>query len=281
MQTVSTIKEVRGVIAGWRDGGERVAFVPTMGNLHEGHLALVRRAAQLAGRVVVSIFVNPLQFGPSEDFNAYPRTPEEDGRKLRDAGLDLLFMPPEGEIYPRGQPLTRVEVQGLSSILCGAFRPGHFAGVATVVAKLLNIVQPDLALFGEKDYQQLVVIRRMVADLCMPVEIVGVATVREPDGLALSSRNQYLTPEERRRAPVVYRSLCMAGEALRRGGRDCASIETEGTQMLSAAGLRPEYFSVRRAADLEPPGAGDRELVILAAAWLGRARLIDNLPLSI
>ncbi|MDE2089581.1 MAG: 4-phosphopantoate--beta-alanine ligase, partial [Gammaproteobacteria bacterium] len=145
MQTVSTIKEVRSVIAGWRDRGERVAFVPTMGNLHEGHLALVHRAAQLARRVVASIFVNPLQFGPSEDFNAYPRTPEEDGRKLRDAGLDLLFMPPAEEIYPHGQPLTRVEVQGLSSILCGAFRPGHFAGVATVVAKLLNVVQPDLA----------------------------------------------------------------------------------------------------------------------------------------
>lgn len=278
MQTVQTITEVRGRIALWRNQGQRIAFVPTMGNLHAGHMHLVRQAGQLADRVVVSIFVNPTQFGVNEDFASYPRTLAEDSLKLAENGAHLLFTPGVSEVYPRGiGNTTRVEVPGLSHILCGACRPGHFAGVATVVSILLNIVQPDMALFGEKDYQQLLVIRRMVADLCMPVQVLGVPTVREPDGLAMSSRNGYLSVEERARASRLYQALCEARDRIAGGETDLAVIETGAAQALTGAGFRVDYFSVRRADDLEPPAPGDRTLMILAAAWLGKARLIDNL----
>jgi pantoate--beta-alanine ligase len=250
-----------------------------MGNLHAGHLALIGAARAQATRVVASIFVNPLQFGPTEDLDAYPRTFEQDRIGLESARCHLLFAPRVETLYPRGLGAqTRVEVPGLSEILCGASRPGHFRGVATVVCKLFNMVQPDLALFGEKDFQQLLVVRRMVEDLAMPIEVQGVETVREPDGLAMSSRNGYLSPEERERAPALYRALARARDALIDGATP-EVVEQEAEDALRAAGLAPDYVQVRRADDLEPPGDQDLDLVILAAAQLGRARLIDNLRL--
>ncbi|HKJ76985.1 MAG TPA: pantoate--beta-alanine ligase [Gammaproteobacteria bacterium] len=281
MQVLTTIAETRRQVRAWRARGERVAFVPTMGNLHRGHLALVEQAEGLAERVVVSVFVNPLQFGEGEDFDAYPRTLERDRQAIEALGVDLLFAPNESEIYPHGREgVTRVEVPGISDQLCGAFRPGHFTGVATVVAKLFHAVEPDVAVFGEKDYQQLVVIRRMVAELDLPVEVVAGPTVREADGLALSSRNAYLTDAERATAPRLYAVLQEAGEKLAAGAPDVESLEREAAQSLAAAGFEPEYFSVRRATDLAPPGPADTGLVVLAAARLGRARLIDNLRVS-
>ena len=282
MQTVESIVDLRRQIAAWRHAGERIALVPTMGNLHVGHLELVRQARQQADRVVVSIFVNPLQFGAGEDFDSYPRTLEADAAQLEQAGTDLLFAPPVGEVNPRPQAeQVTGTLPGLSDILCGASRPGHFSGVATVVCKLFNMVQPDLALFGEKDFQQLLVIRRMTEDFCLPVEIQGVPTVREQDGLARSSRNGYLTPEERSRAPALYRVLCEAAQAIQAGNGDYVALETAATEKLEAAGFGPDYFSIRRASDLALPETADKDLVILAAAQLGKARLIDNLRLSL
>jgi pantoate--beta-alanine ligase len=249
-----------------------------MGNLHQGHLTLVREARRRAPRVVVSIFVNPMQFGPKEDYASYPRTLEQDAVMLTEEGVDLLFAPDVATVYPSGQDAqTRVEVPGLSHILCGAARPGHFAGVATVVCKLLNMVQPDLALFGEKDFQQLTVLRRMVVDLCMPVDVLGVATVREPDGLAMSSRNQYLDHQQRQVAPILYRTLTRLARRVRAGERDFRRLEQEAGGILAEAGFIPDYVSIRRLADLAQGAPDDRELVVLAAAWLGPARLIDNL----
>ena len=273
---VERVAELRDQVRRWRAAGERIAFVPTMGNLHAGHLRLVHAGRARAERVVVSIFVNPLQFGPSDDLDAYPRTLDADRRQLAAIGCDLLFTPSVLEVYPHGQDShTRVEVPGISDILCGASRPGHFVGVATVVCKLLNMVQPDVALFGEKDFQQLLVIRRLVADLALPVEIVGVPTARESDGLAMSSRNGYLTPAERALAPALYQVLNATAEALR-AGESVERAEQTGLAALAAAGLRPDYLCLRRVTDLAAAGSEDRSLVILAAAYLGRARLIDN-----
>jgi len=278
MDTVTTIASVREHVRRWRNEGRRTAFVPTMGNLHAGHVSLIETARSHGDRFVASIFVNPMQFGPNEDFAHYPRTPAQDARMLSDAGCDLMFMPDVAEIYPNGsERATRVEVPGLSSVLDGEFRPGHFEGVATVVAKLFHIVEPDVAVFGEKDFQQLTVIRRMAADLCMPISIIAAATVREPDGLAMSSRNQYLTDEERRTAPVIHQTLLAAVERLRAGDRDFAGIERTGITTLERGGFRPDYFAVRRADDLSSPEGNSRHLVVLTAARLGRARLIDNL----
>ncbi len=280
MDTVTTIAAVHEHVRRWRGEGRRIAFVPTMGNLHAGHVSLIEMARRHGDRFIASIFVNPMQFGPNEDFAHYPRTPAQDARMLTGAGCDLMFMPDVLEIYPNGsERATRVDVPGLSSILDGEFRPGHFEGVATVVAKLFHIVEPDIAVFGEKDFQQLTIIRRMVADLCMPVAIVAAPTVREPDGLAMSSRNQYLTDDERRQAPLIHQLLSAAVERLRKGDRDFAAIERNGLQALERAGFRPDYFSVRRADDLSTPDANTRHLVVLVAARLGRARLIDNLQL--
>ena len=281
MQIVTTIEAVRTRVRAWRGAGERIAFVPTMGNLHAGHGSLLTLARERAARVIASVFVNPTQFGPSEDFAAYPRTLAEDERLLREARCDLLFAPPVEEIYPDGgtQP-TIVIVRGLSDILCGPFRPGHFEGVATVVAKLFGIVQPDMAVFGLKDYQQYMVIRRMTLDLALPVQVVGAPTVRGPDGLALSSRNRYLDADERARAVAIHHALRHAVEALRAGNRDFTALERQGWMALEQAGLKPEYFSILAAADLTAPVAGDAELIALAAVRLGRARLIDNLRVS-
>lgn len=261
----------------WRRKGERIAFVPTMGNLHAGHGSLVRRASQLAEHVIVSVFVNPLQFGPNEDFDAYPRTPEEDRNLLRSLRVEVLFAPEVDDIYPRGQDTTaRVHVPGLEDILCGAFRPGHFMGVATVVTKLLNLVQPDVALFGEKDFQQLMIIRRAAIDLCMPVEIVGVETTREPDGLAMSSRNRYLSPEQRAVAPHIFAALDRTRQAIESGATDYAALEQAGIESLKNVGFRPDYFAIRDANTLQLPNGESSDLVVLTAARIGRARLIDN-----
>jgi pantoate--beta-alanine ligase len=278
--TINEISELRSRVEAWRRGGN-VAFVPTMGNLHAGHISLVQEAREIADRVVVSIFVNPMQFGEGEDFDSYPRTLETDSRMLEAVGTDLLFAPPVQVMYPKPAPeQTRVEVPGLSGLLCGACRPGHFVGVATVVCKLFNMVQPDIALFGNKDFQQLMVIRRMVEDLAMPVKIVGVETVRESDGLAMSSRNGYLTPEERATAPVLYRVLRGMAEKLRDGNDDYAGLEAQAARELYENGFRTDYVAIRRAADLLEPAPGEAELVILGAANLGNARLIDNIEVA-
>lgn len=282
MQILTRIDELRELLTGWRLERESIAFVPTMGNLHMGHASLIAAAHLHARRVVASVFVNPLQFGPSEDYTAYPRTPEDDAELLRSHGVHALFMPTVEEMYPDGKAgSTIVDVPDLSGILCGAFRPGHFQGVATVVTKLLNIVQPNVAIFGEKDYQQLTVIRRVVEDLNIPVHIIGAPTVRADDGLALSSRNRYLTPDERSAAPAVYRALDRARQRLQAHDTDIAAIEREGMTALQQAGLKAEYFEVRTADRLATPTVEDRDLVVLAAGRLGRARLIDNLRFRI
>ncbi|MCW5573041.1 MAG: pantoate--beta-alanine ligase [Steroidobacteraceae bacterium] len=281
MDTLATVAELRARVREWRREGARVAFVPTMGNLHAGHISLIELARRHGDRFVASIFVNPMQFGPNEDFAHYPRTPGRDAGMLAAAGCDLMFMPDVHEMYgPGATPPTRVEVPEISSVLCGQFRPGHFEGVATVVAKLFNIVQPDVAVFGEKDFQQLVVIRRMVADLCFPITILGAPTVREADGLAMSSRNQYLGDEERRIAPAIHRALLAATHAIGSGSADLDAIERDGAAALAAHGLQVDYFAVRRRLDLRVPVADDRELVVLTAARLGKARLIDNLQVD-
>jgi pantoate--beta-alanine ligase len=280
MELIEELNILRRRVRTWRAAGDHIALVPTMGNLHRGHLRLVQEARAYAQRTVVSIFVNPMQFGPQEDFAAYPRTLASDRELLEAEGCDLLFAPSMATVYPRPMnEQTRVEVPGVSDILCGAARPGHFAGVATVVCKLFNMVQPDLAVFGEKDFQQLLVIRRMTEDLCLPVGILGVPTVREADGLALSSRNGYLSPEERARAPALRRALERAAEALVAGQAE-SEVEQRAVEELEDAGLTPDYVSVRCAADLAHPEPTDAALVVLAAARLGKARLIDNLRVS-
>lgn len=283
MQTIHTLTELRAQVATWRRSGEQVAFVPTMGNLHQGHISLVERARECAPRAVASIFVNPLQFGPNEDYTGYPRTLDEDSRQLQAAGLDLLFAPNLDDVYPRPlEEMTQVTVPGLTTVLCGASRPAHFCGVTTVVAKLFNMVQPDIAVFGEKDWQQLVVIRRMAADLDMPIQISGVTTVREADGLAMSSRNGYLSAEQRAVAPALYATLQVTAEHWRHGKQDFAVLEKEAKAQLTAVGFQPDYFEIRHAETLLRPRPEDApaDLRIFAAAWLGRARLIDNLAVS-
>jgi pantoate--beta-alanine ligase len=270
------VAPLRAQVAAWRAAGERVVLVPTMGALHAGHLALVARARELGRRTVASIFVNPTQFGPTEDFSRYPRDTETDLALLAEAGADAAYLPDVATMYPPGFS-TRVEVEEVSQGLCGAFRPGHFSGVATVVTKLLNQVQPDIALFGEKDYQQLLVIRRAVRDLDLPVEIQGVPTLREADGLALSSRNRYLSPEERRAAPRLHAVLASIAHGLA-AGAEAGPLLAEGRAELEAAGFGPvQYLEVRDAETLAPLKRADRPVRILAAAYLGRTRLIDNL----
>jgi len=275
MQIIHRVAELRARLA--RE--ESIAFVPTMGNLHEGHLDLVRRARQRGTRVVVSIFVNPLQFGPNEDFDSYPRTLEADCAKLQ--GLaDVVFAPSVAGMYPEKQTLF-VEPPPIADELCGAFRPGHFRGMATVVLKLLNLVQPQVALFGKKDYQQLAIIRQMVSQFNLPVTLIGGETVRAADGVALSSRNQYLSPAERTEAAFLYRTLTEAAAALHAGDKDHAAIEQKAAQALASHGWQVEYVSIRAQAGLGKPQPGERALVILAAARLGAPRLIDNIEVCL
>lgn len=279
MQIVETLSDLRAQISAWRDQQLRIAFVPTMGNLHQGHLSLVQRAQDIADKVVVSIFVNPLQFDDKADLQAYPRTLQQDIHQLSGIHCDLLFTPSAALIYPRGMAdQTKVAVPGVDDKLCGKMRPGHFDGVATVVTKLFNLVQADVALFGEKDYQQLLMIRRMVDDLNLMIDIVAVPTCREQDGLAMSSRNRYLSVAERAIAPQLHQCLLDLAQALQAGASDWSQLLQAGLQQLETAGFTPEYLEICRANDLQPAIAGtDSQLRILAAARLGQARLIDNI----
>lgn len=280
MHTLQAINELRHALAAHRRAGARIALVPTMGNLHAGHMALVERARARADIVVASLFVNPMQFGPNEDLDAYPRTLKADQTKLRDTGCDLLFTPTSQMLYPAGlEAHTRVQVPGVGDTLCGRARPGHFDGVSTVVTILFNLVQPDIAFFGEKDYQQLAVIRKLVADLHLPIEIVGVPTQRAEDGLALSSRNGYLSAEQRAVAPALYRTLLAAKAALERGD-PAPKVIDDATRYLAEAGFTPDYVELA-GADLGPVTPATREAVLLAAARLGPARLIDNIAVTL
>lgn len=281
MKVIATSDELRAAVGAFRAAGEKIALVPTMGNLHDGHARLVARGRELARRVIVSSFVNPLQFGPNEDFARYPRTPEDDRQLLERLGVDIVYTPQVDDIYPFGlTDAVRVEVPQLSVILEGEHRPGHFTGVATVVAKLLLLVGADYAVFGEKDFQQLAIISRMAEDLFIPTRIIRLPTVRDTDGLAMSSRNRYLTAEERQVAPRLYAVLSRAREEIIAGNGDYPAIEDRARTELAAHGFRPDYVQVRTAATLTEPRPGDSDLVILAAAWLGRARLIDNVRVS-
>ena len=281
MRTVHTLKELRTILRGYRQQDKTIALVPTMGNLHEGHISLVRKAAESADVVVTSIFVNPMQFGAGEDLESYPRTLTDDQNKLSSAGNTLVFAPPVEEVYPDGlAEHTQVQVPDITEGHCGASRPGHFTGVATVVTMLFNMVQPNVAVFGEKDFQQLAVIRKLVRDLRIPVDIIGGPTVREDDGLAKSSRNGYLTPEQRQIAPALYRTLQETAEKLAQGRSDFQTLEQEAKQSLQEAGMRPDYFNIVNSHTLRPASTDDSSITLLAAAFLGNTRLIDNLTIS-
>jgi pantoate--beta-alanine ligase len=278
MNTVKNLQQLRAAISRARSEGKRIAFVPTMGNLHAGHIALIQHATERADFVVASIFVNPLQFGANEDLDSYPRTLVADQSKLLEAGCNLLFTPDAQDMYPQGMAQqTIVSVPGVSTGLCGGSRPGHFDGVATIVCKLLNMVQPDIALFGEKDFQQLAVIRKMVADLNMPVQIFGVPIVRDHDGLALSSRNGYLSAQQRAAAPALQQCLQALKAQIKNGRRDYAMLFEQFDTDLQAAGFRLDYVELRDALSLQPAEVDSTQLVLLAAAYLGSTRLIDNL----
>ncbi len=282
MQQVQTPENLRSAVRKYRQSGQSVGFVPTMGNLHEGHLALVRYAKDAADSVVVSIFVNPLQFDQADDLEAYPKTLEEDVRQLEALDVDLLFVPEVGDLYPNDMTtVARVEVPGISERLEGATRVGHFTGVATVVAKLFNLVQPDIAVFGEKDYQQLAVIHKMVKELNFPIEVLSIPTVRESSGLAMSSRNNYLSEEQRWQAAGLNRILHQLADSIQSGERNYRELEANGAEMLLKDGFRPDYLEVCHGETLVPASDKDDSLILLAAAWLGPARLIDNVSLSL
>ncbi|TKG03591.1 pantoate--beta-alanine ligase [Vibrio sp. F13] len=282
MQTFAEIAALREQIKQFKRDGRTVAFVPTMGNLHEGHLTLVKKARELADIVVVSIFVNPMQFDRADDLNNYPRTLEADLSKLTGEGVELVFTPTPEVMYPDGlDKQTFVEVPGISHMLEGASRPGHFRGVSTIVTKLFNIVQPDFACFGEKDFQQLAVIRQMTTDLALDIEVVGVATVREMDGLAMSSRNSNLTIDERQRAPVLARTMRWISSAIRGGRDDYASVIEDATDQLRAADLQPDKIFICDAKTLQAITSESTQAVILMSAFLGKTRLIDNQVLDL
>ena len=277
MIIIETLPMLRQQIRRWRQEGKRIALVPTMGNLHDGHMTLVDEARARADVVVVSIFVNPMQFDRPDDLARYPRTLQEDSEKLTRRGVDLVFAPAPAAVYPQGlEQQTYVDVPGISSILEGASRPGHFRGVSTIVSKLFNLVQPDLACFGEKDYQQLALIRKMVADMGYDIDIVGVPTVRAKDGLALSSRNGYLTAEERKIAPQLSKIMNALAQQLANGERHLETLLEQTAEQLRAAGFTPDELFIRDADSLQPLTVDSQRAVVLMAAWLGKARLIDN-----
>ncbi|GAB3483914.1 pantoate--beta-alanine ligase [Marinomonas epiphytica] len=282
MKTFHTTKELRSALKVERLQDKRIVFVPTMGNLHDGHMSLIRRATKEGDVIVSSIFVNPMQFSANEDLERYPKTLKEDQQLLEENGCHYLFAPDALEMYPDGKrSQTQIEVTGISDILCGSSRPGHFVGVSTVVTKLFNIVQPDCAIFGNKDYQQLKVIENMVRDLSSSIQIIGVDTARNHDGLAMSSRNGYLTKEERHIAPAMYQTLLWAKEALITNSASHEDIRKQAQQKLEAAGFRRDYFEIRAQHNLQIPSEEEKRLVILAAAYLGSARLIDNVRLEL
>ncbi|CCQ11441.1 Pantoate--beta-alanine ligase [Pseudoalteromonas luteoviolacea B = ATCC 29581] len=282
MQTISEIKSLRSQIKAWRQQGLSIAFVPTMGNLHAGHFSLVEKAKTLADKVVVSIFVNPMQFGKNEDLDKYPRTLSDDQRGLAELNTDMVFTPSVEVIYPHGlETQAYVDVPSVSQGFCGASRPGHFVGVATIVTKLFNLVQPDFACFGEKDFQQLAVIRTMVKDLSMPIEIIGVPTKRESNGLAMSSRNGYLTIEEKSTAAILYKTLSDTAMAISTGDRRFDTLIEQAKQAIEAKGLKIDYFGIAERDSLQPAQPTDHHFVILVAAFLGSVRLIDNIQVNI
>lgn len=281
MQIFHTIKGLRESLIQARQKGLRIGFVPTMGNLHQAHIELIKRAQQTSDVVVCSIFVNGLQFGLNEDWDKYPRTFDADCAKLRDAGCDMLFHPDDNEMYPNGlDSQTRVICSTMTDVLCGASRPGHFEGVTTVVTKLFNIVQPDEAIFGIKDYQQLAVIRRMVEDLCVPIDIIEAPIHREPDGLAMSSRNGYITAEERPKANQLHQSLNWIAEQIKSGKRDFLALEAKAKQQIEAAGFKTDYITVCNSKTLEMAAVDDKHITVLGAMFTESARLIDNVSLS-
>ena len=278
MKVITTKNEMKALSDSFHQRDEHIAFVPTMGNLHPGHMQLVEKAETLAPKTIASIFVNPLQFGQNEDLDSYPRTMERDQQLLELGDVDILFSPTREEIYPDETSNKEViEFPGLSDVLCGASRPGHFSGVAVVVKHLFETVQPDVAVFGEKDYQQVLVIKKLVQEYKLPVEIVTVPTQRETDGLAMSSRNGYLSEQERQTAPLLYQTLCQARDQVKAKAGCFSAIEQQASEVLTKAGFKPDYFSIRHADDLSEPNEGETRLVILAAAWLGKTRLIDNI----
>ena len=282
MITLHTIAELRSALNKERAQGKRIGFVPTMGNLHDGHLQLIEQAKATSDIVVSSIFVNPLQFGAGEDLEKYPRTLAEDKEKLESKGCDYLFTPPDSEVYPNGREAqTQVEVPEISNLYCGASRPGHFRGVATVVCKLFGMVQPDTAIFGEKDFQQLMVIRRMTEDLSLPVEIQGSPIARDPHGLALSSRNGYLNEQQLETARTLNKTLRDAAQQIMAGNKEFSALEEAAQSTLEKAGFKRDYYAICRQYDLQPANHTDKELVILAAAYLGPARLIDNIQIQL
>ena len=282
MIVVNTKEELNEQLAEWRLEGDHVALVPTMGNLHAGHVSLVELARENAERVVVSIFVNPTQFGEDEDYEQYPRTLEKDTRRLKTISADLIFAPSEETIYPFGlENATAISVPRITENFCGKTRPGHFDGVTGVVSRLFGIIRPDVAVFGQKDYQQQLVIRHMALDLNLPIKIITGETVRDDDGLALSSRNQYLNDDERVIAPLLHKQLLTVGAKLQSGARNFEELEAESAGILSSAGFDVEYFAIRRAQNLEIPDRDCDELVVLVAAQLGNARLIDNTVVTI
>lgn len=282
MQIITTKEALHEQLDEWRQQGDHVALVATMGNLHAGHISLVELAREHAERVVVSVYVNPTQFSPDEDFDEYPRTLERDTMRLKKIGADVLFVPDDSEVYPFGHDCaTIVAVPGLTENFCGASRPGHFTGVTTVVARLFAIIQPDVAVFGQKDYQQQIVIRYMTEDLGLPIRIITAPTVREEDGLAMSSRNHYLSDDERVIAPSLHRIIDAIGQQLSDGNREFEEMEAAGAAELKAAGFEIEYLAIRRAENLAAPNRDCDELVVLAAVNLGKARLIDNVVVSI
>lgn len=282
MLTTGETEELREHLKDWRAAGDHIALVPTMGNLHQGHVSLIQLAKEHAEKVVVSIFVNPTQFGDGEDYEKYPRTLDRDIRRLKREGADLLFTPSVDTMYPFGvDNATLVKVPILGDEFCGSFRPGHFAGVTSVVARLFNLVQPDAAVFGQKDYQQQLIIRRMTEDLNIPTRIVTGETVREEDGLALSSRNQFLSKVDRAKAPALYAALSSLGSTLQSGIRDFAVLEETAMSALRESGLKPDYVSIRRAENLAVPDRDCDELVVFAAARIGGTRLIDNIVIGV
>lgn len=282
MQSFHHIASLREALQVHRDAGRSIAFVPTMGNLHDAHIALVKQAKSLCDVVVASIFVNRLQFGLNEDWDRYPRTLKVDSERLTSVNCDYLFCPDEHEIYPNGMDQqARVIVPSMADVLCGASRPGHFEGVTTVVSKLFNIVQPQMAVFGVKDYQQLAIIRRMVEDLCIPVGIIAGDIVREVDGLAMSSRNSFITPEERPKANQLNRSLNWVAQAIKAGRQDFLELEKTAAEQIKTAGFSVDYLSVCNSQFLQPAASDDAQLTILGAMYTQAARLIDNVSITL
>ena len=282
MNQANSVSELRQYIQHWKDHQQSIAFIPTMGNLHQGHLSLIEKGQSLCDRSICSIFVNPMQFGPNEDFNHYPRTLAQDIELLESVACDLVYMPTASELYPQGlEGISQIIVTDLTDTFEGAHRPGHFSGVATIVAKLFNIVRPDISVFGKKDYQQYCVIKKMTQDLNLDVEIIGQETSREPSGLATSSRNRYLNEEQKSRAALIYETLQEASDKIVRGEKDFASVEKQATDRLNQAGFDTDYFNICNADTLKPATTEDTKLVILVTTRLGDTRLLDNIEIDL